>query len=355
MKAWRIASHGGVEVLKREEVTTPEPAAMQARIRVEAVGLNHLDLWVRKGVPGHKFPLPITLGCDVTGVIEKLGPGAEAAGLPVGTPVIVNPGYSCGKCDKCQAGLDPLCKEYGIVGEHFDGGCSDFFCAPVQNLVARPAGLSASQAAALGVPFITAWSMIHEKARVAPGQAVLVHAGGSSVSIAAIQMAKRAGAKVFATVGSAEKSPPTLAIGADHVILYRDPPEEGGARRDWRAECKPLLAALGKKGFDVVVDHVGADTWSESMKSLTWGGKIVTCGATTGSEVSIDLKAVFFKNLSILGSTMGSKALLPGIAELVARDELRAIIDWEFQMADLPKAHARLESRVAFGKIVVRN
>lgn len=351
MKAWRVASHGGVEVLKREEVATPEPQAMQARIRVEAVGLNHLDLWVRKGVPGHKFPLPITVGCDVTGVIEKLGPGAESAGMPVGTPVIVNPGYSCGSCDKCQAGQDPLCKDYGIVGEHFDGGCSDFFCAPMSNVIARPAALSAAQAAALGVPFITAWSMITEKARVTAGQAVLVHAGGSGVSIAAIQMAKHAGAHVITTAGSAEKAQKALTLGADHAILYRD----ASGMRDWRAECKPLLAKWGKKGFDVVIDHVGVDTFGESMKSLTWGGKLVTCGATTGADVTVDLKAVFFKNLSILGSTMGGKALLPKLADLVARGELRAIIDSEFAMSDLPKAHARLESRAAFGKIVVRN
>lgn len=351
MKAWRIAAHGGLEVLKREEVTTPAAGPMQARIRVEAVGLNHLDLWVRKGVPGHKFPLPITPGCDVVGVIESFGPGAEAAvsarGLAIGSPVILNPGFSCGVCEACLGGFDPLCKQYGIAGEHFDGGCAEMICAPIENLVARPKEIPVAQAAALGVPFLTAWTMLFEKAKLAPGQTILIHAGGSGVSIAAIQMAKMIGATVVTTVGSPEKAQKAKGFGADHVILYRD----AKGPRDWRGELK----TLGIKACDVVVDHVGVDTFADSLKALAWGGKLVTCGATSGASVSVDLKAVFFKNLSILGSTMGSKALLPKLADLVARGKLRAIVDSEFAMADLPEAHARLESREAFGKIVVKN
>jgi NADPH:quinone reductase-like Zn-dependent oxidoreductase len=356
MQAWRIEQHGDLTALKRADLPAPTPGPMQALVRVEAVGLNHLDLWVRKGVPGHKFPLPLIPGCDIAGSIAALGPGAEDAlklagvgGKPLaeGSPILVNPGVSCGRCEACLGGFDPLCRQYGILGETQDGGCADFITVPVANVIARPPLMSAIDAAALPIPYLTAWGMLFGKAKLKPGEICLIHAGGSGVSVAAIQMAKLVGATVITTVGSAEKAAKARSLGADHVILYKEKP--------FRDELRKILAPLGKKGCDVIVDHVGQDTFNESLKSLTWGGRLVTCGATSGADVSIDLKMVFFKNLSILGSTMGSKADLLRIVELIAQGKLKPVVDSTYPMSELPKAHERLESRAAFGKVVVTN
>jgi NADPH:quinone reductase-like Zn-dependent oxidoreductase len=349
MKAWRIAEHGGNEVLKRVELPLPEPGPMEARVRVEAVGLNHLDVWARKGVPGHKFPLPLVPGSDVSGVIDKLGPGAAEVlkrdGLAVGTSVVLNPGISCGRCEACFSGFDPLCPHYGILGETRDGGCADEVVVPIQNLIARPEGIGAAEAASLPIPYLTAWTMLTRKAALRPGETILIQAGGAGVSVAAIQMAKLLGATVITTVGSDEKAKKAQALGADFVINYRAAP--------MREAVKKVLATLGKRGCEVVIDHVGEDTWSDSMKLLAWGGRIVTCGATTGGQVEIDLKAVFFKNLSILGSTMGSKADLLRILELVRQGKLKPVIDSKLPMDKLPEAMEKLEKREAFGKVVL--
>lgn len=350
MKSWRVGQHGGSEVLVRSELPDPTPGPMQVRVRVEAVGLNHLDVWVRKGVPGHHFPLPLTPGCDVAGTIDSFGIGAEDAlsatsKLKKNSPVIVNPGLSCGRCEACLGGFDPLCARYGILGETTDGGCADYVVVPVQNLIARPEGMSAVEAAALPIPYLTAWTMLTTKAQVRPGEHVLIQAGGSGVSVAAIQMAKMLGAHVITTVGNEEKAAKAKTLGADHVILYKKSP--------FRDELKKILAPLGKKGCEVVVDHVGANTFNDSVKSLAWGGRLVTCGATSGSDVKIDLKIIFFKNISILGSTMGSKADLIRIVELVHAKKLKAIVDSTMPMSELPQALERLENRQAFGKVVL--
>ena len=328
----------------------PEPGPLEVRVKVEAVGLNHLDVWVRKGVPGHTFPLPITPGCDIAGTIDHFGPGAEKAlsreSLVLGSPVLISPGISCGRCEACLGGFDPLCAHYGILGETQDGGCAEFINVPLQNIIARPKELSASQAAAIQIPFLTAWTMLMRKAEIRAADTVLIQAGGSGVSVAAIQIAKLAGATVITTVGSDEKIQKAKNIGADYIINYKTTP--------FREELKNILKPLGKKGVDIVIDHVGADTFSDSMKSLAWGGKLILCGATSGSKVEIDLKAVFFKNISIHGSTMGSKADLIRIIELMRQGKLKPVIDSEHAFTDLPKALALLESRKAFGKVVLR-
>jgi len=350
MKAWRVSHHGGLEALEWIEVAKPEPTAGEVRIRVEALGLNHLDLWLRKGVEGHRFPLPLIPGCDVTGLIDSLGEGTEAPlkalGLNVGSPVIVNPGTSCGVCEACLRGSDPLCASYGIFGETRNGGAAEFLTVPVANLIARPANISAVEAAALPIPFLTAWTMLHEKARLRAGEVVLIQAGGSGVSVAAIQMAKAAGATVVTTVGRDEKIEPAQKLGSDFVINYK--------KTKFREELRRVLAPLGRKDVDVAIDHVGVDTFNDSLRSLARGGRLVTCGATTGSGIAIDLKPIFFKNLSILGSTMGSKADLIRVIGLVAQGKLRPVVDSTFVLAEYNRAQARLESREAFGKIVVK-
>ncbi len=347
MKAWRVEKHGGPEVLKYSEIPTPPCGPMQVRVEVEAVGLNHLDLWVQKGVPGHKFPLPITPGCDISGKIAEFGPGAEQAlrGMKLGSPVLVNPGVSCGHCPVCLSGFDPICKSYGILGEHQDGGCAESCVVPVANIIARPEGISAVDGASLAIPFITAWSMLTRKAQLQASETILIHAGGSGVSVAAIQMAKLLGATVITTVGNDEKAEKARELGADHVINYKATP--------FRAEVKKILIEIGRSGCEVVMDHVGADTFQDSLKCLSWGGRLVTCGATSGSQIEVDLKAVFFKNLSILGSTMGSKSDFHRIVQLVAEKKLRPVVDTVYSMLELPQALTHLESRTAFGKIVL--
>jgi NADPH:quinone reductase-like Zn-dependent oxidoreductase len=350
MKAWLVEKHGGPEVLKRVDMTDPGVGPMEALVQVEAVGLNHLDLWLRKGVPGHKFHLPMVPGGDISGKIVAFGPGISGAkdpatGLSVGEPVILNSGISCGRCEACLGGFDPLCRQYGILGETRNGGCADLIVVPVANLIPRPSSVSAIDGAALAIPFLTAWTMIHRKAKLRSGETILIQAGASGVSVAAIQMAKLIGATVITTVGSDEKAAKAKTLGADFAINYRKAP--------FREELKSILAKLGKKGCEVVLDHVGADTFGDSLKSLAWGGRLATCGATSGGPVSIDLKQIFFKNISILGTTMGSKADLIRIVQLVGEGKLKAIIDQVFPMAELPKAFEHLESRQAFGKIVL--
>ncbi len=351
MKAWRISQHGGLENLKRIELPSPVPSSSQVRIKVEAVGLNHMDLWVRKGVTGHRFPLPITPGCDISGVIESTGTEAadkmKVLGISLGAPVLLNPGVSCGICEACLGGFDPICSHYGIIGETQDGGCADFVTAPIENIVLRPSDLSATDAAALPIPFVTAWSMLTRKACLRPGEVVLIHAGGSGVSVASIQIAKLLGGVVITTVGSENKVSKAKALGADYVINYK--------KSSFREEVKKITTQLGKKGVHVVLDHIGGETFQESLKCLAWGGRLVTCGSTQESEVKINLKHLFFKNISLFGSTIGSKADLIRIVELVSQGKLKPVIDSVFKMEEYPKACEKLESREFFGKIVVGN
>ncbi|MGK5087952.1 zinc-binding dehydrogenase [Bdellovibrionota bacterium FG-2] len=349
MKAWRIERHGGPEVLKRVDVDDPVAGPMEIRVRVQAVGLNHLDVWARKGVPGFKFPLPLIPGCDICGVIDSFGPGSEKTlakeGFKQGSDVILNPVVSCDRCEACLGGFHPLCKNFGILGETQDGGCADFVIAPLSQVIARPAGLALAEAASLPIPYVTAWSMVTRKAQIKPGQWVLVQAGGSGVSVALIQMIKLLGANVITTVGDDSKIQKARDLGADFVIQYKS--------QSFKDELKKILVQIGRKGCDVAFDHVGASTFPDSMRALSWGGKFVTCGATSGAEVNLDLKALFFKNLSVLGSTMGSKADLMQVLELVKQKKLHAVVDTVLPMEKLPEALARLEDRRVFGKIVV--
>ncbi len=344
MRAWRVEKHGGPEVLQRKQMPDPKPRPTEVRVRIEAVGLNHLDLWVQKGVSGHRFPLPMTPGCDISGVIDEVG-DPSLSDLKPGLPVIVNPTLSCGRCEACLDGQDPLCEKFGIFGETQDGGCADYVNVPFQNIIPRPKEISAITAAAIQIPYVTAWTMLKKKANVQPGDLVLIQAGGSGVSVAAIQIAKMCGAVVITTVGSEEKVEKAKRLGADHVINYK--------RSSFREEVKKILPHYGKRGCEIVIDHVGTETFQESLKCLVWGGKLVSCGATSGSQVEIDLKPIFFKNISILGSTMGSKADLIRIVDHVKAGRLSPIVDSTFPMSEAPKAFERLESRKAFGKVVL--
>ncbi len=358
MRAWRIEAHGGPESVKCLELPTPEPGPQEVRVRVRAFGLNHMDLWVRKGVPGHTFPLPLIPGCDIAGEVDSLGPDSEKLfksagfmGLKIGSRVIVNPTLSCGVCESCLRGLQPICRSFGMLGEHRDGGAADFVVVPASNIIPLPDAISFEAAAALAVPFVTAWTMLVEKAKVRAGETVLIQAGGSGVSVAAIQIAKLLGAVVVTTVGSESKIEGAKKLGADFVINYK----VGPFREQLKAWLKARsVAGVGDAGVDVVIEHVGGVTFEESLKVLNWGGRLVLCGATSGADVKVNLKPLFFKNISILGSTMGSKADLFRIVKLVEQKKLIPVIDSVYEFSDYLKATERLESREAFGKVIVK-
>jgi len=309
-------------------------------VRVRAVGLNHLDLWVRKGVPGHTFPLPIVPGCDVAGAVDAIGPGV--VDVAVGDEVVVVPGVSCGRCLACRAGDDALCRHYGILGESRDGGCQEQLVVPDVGVFPKPPALTWTDAAAIPLTFLTAWHMLSARAKVQPGDLVLVHAAGSGVSTAAIQIATLLGARVVATAGSDEKCARAVALGAEEAVNYRSVDFVAAARR-----------FSGSRGVDVVVDHVGTDTFERSLKCLTKGGRYVTCGATSGYELKTDFRLVFFKSLSILGSTMGGAHELARVLSLVAAGRLRPVVDRIFRLDDVADAHRYLAERTVFGKIVL--
>ncbi len=340
MRAIVVREHGGYDRLLLEERPIPAPGPGQVRIRVKALGLNHLDTWVRRGVPGHTFPLPLVLGNDACGTVDALGPGVTTC--KEGDAVVVLPGVSCGACEPCQLGQDQLCRHYHILGESCDGTAAEFAVVPAANLAPKPQNLSDTDASAICLVFQTAWHMLVNRAELRAGETVLVHAGLSGVGSAAVQIARLLGAQVIATAGSAAKCARVQALGADHVIDY--------TRQDFAAEVRKLT---GKAGVQVVFEHTGQATWEGSMRCLARGGRVVTCGATTGGQVQVSLHAVFFKSLSILGSTMGSKGDLRGILRLFEQGRLRPVVDRVLPFAEVATAHRLLEERQALGKIVL--
>jgi len=341
MKAVLISSHGGPEALQLRDVPRPDAGPGEVLVAVHAASVNHLDTWVRRGIPGVRYPLPLIPGCDGAGVIAALGAGVDD--LAVGARVVLQPGVSCGTCPQCLAGDDNLCRSYGILGEHRHGTNAEFIAVPRQNVLPIADTLDFEIAAAFPLVFLTAWHMAVSRARIQPGDDVLVHAGASGVGSAAIQIARLLGARVFTTVGSADKIERVRALGAAEVILYRE--------QDFADSIRALTA---KRGVDVVLDHVGADTWERNVRSLVRGGRLVVCGATSGHEVSTNLRFLFFKNLSFLGSTMGSKAEVARILPLVERGLLRPVVDRVLPLGDIGQAHELLETRRVVGKIVLR-
>lgn len=340
MRAVVIREHGDVDRLLLEEWDRPEPGPGQVRVRVHAVGVNHLDVWVRRGVPGHPFPLPLVPGSDIAGTVDAIGPGAT--GWAEGDRVVVGPGLSCGTCLACRSDRDPLCRSYGILGESMDGGCRDYLPMRADNVFRIPDGLSFTDAAAVPLTFLTAWHMLVARAEVRPGERVLIHAAGSGVSSAAIQIARLWGARVLATAGTAEKCEHARRLGAEVAVNYR----EG----DFVAEVRKWT---GKAGADVAIDHVGTDTFGPTLKCLAKGGRYVTCGATSGFEMKADFRLVFFKGLSILGSTMGSSSELARILGHMADGDLRPVVDRVLPMEKVAEAHRHLEDRGATGKTVL--
>lgn len=335
-----IHQHGGREVLSHQELPDPVVGPQQVRVRVRACALNFLDVWVRRGLPHLKLHYPHILGADVAGEIESVGEGVE--GIEVGRRVLVAPGVSCGHCQRCLAGEDNLCRHYGLLGEHRDGGNAELLVVPVANILPYPGALPFEQAAAIPVTFQTAWQMLVQKAAVRPTETVLVLAAGSGVGSAAVQIAKMLGATVIATASSQEKLDRAKALGADFLVDHSAP------RWD-----KAVRQIVGKDGVDVVFEHVGAATWKQSIRLAAWGGRIVTCGATSGFDAETDLRHIFFRQIAIFGSTMGSKAVLYDVIKLVGQGVLKPVVDRVLPLADVAEAHELLEERKVFGKVVL--
>jgi NADPH:quinone reductase-like Zn-dependent oxidoreductase len=340
MKAVRIHEHGGPEVLRCEDLPDPAPRADQALIRVRACALNHLDLFVRAGIPGVPVPLPHILGSDISGEVVAVGELCQR--VRPGWRVLLSPGLSCRQCEHCVSGNDHLCRRYTMFGYAVDGGNAELVAAPEYSVIPIPDTMSFESAAAAPLVFLTAWHMLMGRARLQPGEDVLVLSASSGVGSAAIQIAKLFHCRVIATAGGDRKLELACSLGADHTIDHY--------RQDISAEVRKLTA---KRGVDVVFEHVGAATWPKSLESLAPTGRLVTCGATTGFDASRDLRYLFSKQWSLLGSFMGSLGELHQVLKFVFRGQLKPVVDRVFPMAETAQAHRYLEAKEQFGKVVV--
>jgi len=340
MKAVIFSQHGGPEVLQYTEAPDPEIKANEVLVEVRACALNHLDVWVRGGLPGIKIPLPHILGDDVAGVVGKVG--ELVTWVKPGDEVMLQPGVSCGHCAECLAGRDNMCDEYDMIGYRRDGGYAELLAVPGVNVIPKPKNLSWPEAAALPLVTLTAWHMLVSQARVQPGEDVLVHAAGSGVGSLGIQIAKLFGARVIATASADDKLAKARELGADETVNY--------TRADWPKEIRRLTSG---RGVDVVFEHTGAATWPGSLVSLKKGGRLVTCGATSGFEARTDLRQVFYRHLTILGSMMGSKAELLAAMKFIESGQIRAVVDRTLPLAEARTAHELMEDRAQFGKLVL--
>src|SRR5271157_1774260 len=341
MKAARIHQHGGPEVLVYEDVPEPRLRPDQVLVRVRACALNHLDLFVRAGIPGMRFSMPHVLGSDIAGEIVQAGDLCER--VKPGWRVLLSPGLSCRQCQQCLSGNDHFCRRYTLFGYAVDGGNSELLAAPEYSVIRIPDGLGFEEAAAAPLVFLTAWHMLMTRARLQPGEDVLVLAASSGVGSAAIQIARMFQCRVISTAGGEAKLARARELGADHVIDHY--------RQDISAEVKRIT---GKRGVDVVVEHVGVATWPKSLESLAPGGRLVTCGATTGYSAGIDLRYLFSKQWSLLGSFMGSMGELHQVLKFVFRKQLKPVIDRVYPLAEIRAAHERMENPERFGKVIVK-
>jgi NADPH:quinone reductase-like Zn-dependent oxidoreductase len=340
VKAIVFEKHGGPEVLRYVDAPDPVINANEVLVRVKACALNHLDLWVRRGLLGVAIPLPHIPGSDVAGEVAEIGAGVTT--VRPGQKVILAPGVTCGKCPACISGHDNRCRSFTNLGYMIDGGCAEFVKVPEVNCLPYPENLSWEEAASIPLVFQTAWHMLLVRAELQPGEDVLVLGAGSGVGIAAIQIAKFFGAKVIATAGTPEKLAKAKELGADYVINHKT--------QKIREEVRRIT---NKRGVDVVFEHVGTATWDDSLASLAYAGRLVTCGATTGYDAKLDLRVLFAKQLALMGSYMGTKSDLHSVLRLVAAGRFRPIVDRIFPLKEAATAHEYLESGAQFGKVVL--
>jgi NADPH:quinone reductase-like Zn-dependent oxidoreductase len=337
MKAIRIHAHGGRDQLRVEELEMPRPGPRDVLIEVQAAGLNHLDLWVRKGLP--RLRLPLILGSDAAGIVKEVG--GKVSGFRAGDRVLAQPGFGCGLCQPCLRGRENYCLHYRILGEQSDGVQTQYVVLDEAQVVRQPSNIGFEEGAAIPLVCLTAWEMLVNKCAVKPTDTVLVIGASSGVGSAAVQIARVHGARVIATAGTG-KLAKAQALGAEVVLDHY--------QQDVAREVKRITDGLG---VDIVVDHVGAATWPASTRSLAKGGKLVLCGATTGPEVKMDLRFLYIRQQSILGSTMGTRGDMFQVLDLVQAGRMRCLVDKVFTFTEVARAHEYLESGQQFGKVIL--
>jgi NADPH:quinone reductase-like Zn-dependent oxidoreductase len=340
MKAIRFHEHGGPEVLKYEDAPDPKISADEVLVRVKACALNHLDIFVRDGVPGWRIPLPHIVGADISGEVAEVGPLVTR--VKPGDRVLLSPGVSCGKCEMCFKGMDSACRDFTIMGVFVDGGYAEYVKSAEVNVIPIPGDLSFDEAAAVPLVFLTAWHMLFTRAGLKPGEDVLVIGAGSGVGSAAIQVAKLVNARVITTAGADWKLEKARALGADEVINH--------TRQSIREEVRRLT---GKRGVDVVVEHVGAAVWDACFDSLATYGRLVTCGMTSGADLKVNGQGLFGRQRTILGSFMGGKAELLEALKFIGQRKLKAVIDSSFPLQEAAAAQEKMAGREFFGKILL--
>jgi len=341
MKAAGFYEHGDLDQLQIIDVPRPQPGPDEVLLEVRAVALNHLDLWVLGGLPGLKLEMPHIGGSDIAGIVAELGEGVT--GVEVGQRVVVNPTLSCGRCEWCRQGEDSLCDSFGVVGEHIRGGMAEYTVVPARNLMPMPEEFSFTDAAAVPLVFLTAWRALITRGKLRPGEDVLILGASGGVATAAIQIAKLAGARVFAVTSSPEKAEKARALGADWVI--------DRTRENW---SKAVYEATGRRGVDLVLENVGAATWFDSLRAAKKNGRIVTYGATTGPHPKEDIRYIFWKQLQIIGTTMSSHREFVDVMRLVWQGKLKPVIDRVLPLDEAREAYRVLKAGEQFGKVVLR-
>ncbi|MBN2314743.1 MAG: zinc-binding dehydrogenase [Sedimentisphaerales bacterium] len=342
MKAAMIHKHGGVDCVTVGEFPDPKVGEGDVVLEVRSAALNHLDIWIRKGRPGVQLDMPHVLGSDGAGVIAEVGP--KTHGINIGDEVIVNPGLSCGCCESCRRGQQSECLTFGIVGMSRPGTFAEKVAVPFQNVYPKPDHLSFDEAAALPLAYQTAWRMLMTRAGLRAGETVLIHGIGGGVALAGLQLAKLAGAEVIVTSSSDEKLSRAKAIGADHVVNYQAIDDLIGTIKDITKGC----------GVDIVMDSVGAATWSTNFGVVRRGGRIVLCGVTTGLQAETDLRALYWNQLTVMGSTMGSNEDVRQMLRAVEAAKLKPVMDSVKSLEEIRETMSRMEAGEQFGKIVVK-
>ncbi len=341
MKAVRLHAFGTADKLIYEtDVPDPVPQQGEALVRVRACALNHLDLWVRGGIPAYNIPLPHILGSDIAGEVVEVGEGVH--GWRRGDLVVLYPILSCGQCRYCRIGRENLCTEVQVIGAHRPGGYAEYIVVPARNLLPKPTILSFVEAAAVPLVFLTAWHMLIQRARLQPGEWALIMGGSSGVGSAAIQIAKLRGALVVTTIGNESKRERALELGADAVVNHNNP--------EWWREVKEYTEG---EGIDVVFEHIGQAVFDSCIRLLNKGGRLVTCGATTGQTAQFDIRYLFSREIEVYGAYLGTRAELAQLLTHVEAGRLKPVVDSVFPLKEARAAHEKLESRNFFGKIVL--
>ena len=340
MKAVIIDSHGSADVLKVKKIDEPICPPDNVKVNIKASSINHLDIWVRNGIPGINTPLPMILGSDGAGVVVEVG--KNISNIKIGDRVVIQPGTYSKDCINVQKGMENFSNTYGILGETENGVQCEYACLNIENIYPMYDKLSFEEASSMQLVFMTAYQMLIKRASLQPFETVLVYGGASGIGTAAIQIAKDIGAKVITTVGSKYKFNHAFNFGADYVFNH--------SNKNWIKEIKDVLDG---NMVDVIFEHIGKDTWDSSMKLLGKGGRIVTCGATTGYDVNIDLRHLFSKQQTIIGSTMSDINTFKKVQEKIAKNIYTPFVDKIYSMSDIKKAHKRIEDRQNLGKVVI--